>query len=142
MASESLPGIGRLDMIRNAVGKHARAPLVVGLWAPGQRALALPMTVLSAPQVAPPLCQPQPSKPATPYQQAVQPLGKSTGRGITVEPPSDRAAPLVSQTTQDRRRQQTRGWGDRGRLASCPGGARGATSNVPSTTTSEATPPQ
>ena len=68
--------------------------------------------------------------------------GKSAGRGITVEPPSDRVAPVASQTTQDRGRQQTRGWGDRGRLASHPGGARGATSNVPSTTTLEVIPPQ
>ena len=34
--SGGLPGIGRLDMIRNAVGKHNRAQLVVGLWPPGQ----------------------------------------------------------------------------------------------------------
>ena len=123
VASEGLPGIGRLDMIRNAVGKHARAQLVAGLWAPGQRALAPPMSAPSAPQVAPPLCQPQPSKPATPYQQAVQLPGKSTGRGVTVEPPSDRAAPMAGKTTQDRGRQQTRGPGDRGRSARCPGGA-------------------
>ena len=142
VASEGLPGIGRLDMIRNAVEKHARVQLAVGLRAPGQQAPAPPMSVLSAAQVAPPLRQPQLGKPATPYQQVVQPPGKSTGRGVTVEPPSDRAAPTASQTTQDRGRQQTRGWGDRGRSASHPRGARGATSNVPSTTTSEATPPQ
>ena len=58
VASEGLPGIGRSDMIRNAVGRHAGAQLVVGLWAPGQRALVPPMLVLSAPQVAPPLRQP------------------------------------------------------------------------------------
>ena len=98
--------------------------------------------VPSAPQVAPPLHQPRPSKAATPYQQVVQPLGKSTGRGVTVDSPSDRAAPAAGQTTQDRGRQQTRGWGDRGQSASRPRGARGATSNVPSTTTSEVTPPQ
>ena len=79
---------------------------------------------------------------ATPYQQVVQVLGKSAGRGITVKTPSYKAAPTASQTTQDRGRQQTRGWGDRGQLASHPGGARGAASNVPSTTTSEVTPPQ
>ena len=45
-------------MIRNAVGRHARAQLVVGLWAPGQRAPALPMSVPCAPHVALPLCQP------------------------------------------------------------------------------------
>ena len=79
---------------------------------------------------------------ATPYQQVVQVLGKSTGRGITVKPPSDKAAPMAGQTTQDHGRQQTRGQGDRGQLASHPRGAQGATSNVLSTTTSEVTPPQ
>ena len=59
-----------------------------------------------------------------------------------MESPSDRAAPMAGQTTQDRGRQQTRGRGDRGQSASCPGGAQWTTSNVPSTTTSEVTPPQ
>ena len=58
MASEGLPGIGRSDMIRNAVGRHARVQLVAGLWAPGQRALVPPMSVPRAPQVALPLHQP------------------------------------------------------------------------------------
>ena len=49
---------------------------------------------------------------------------------------------MAGQTTQDHGRQQTRGQGDRGRSASCPRGARGTTSNVPSTTTSEVTLPQ
>ena len=141
-APQGLPGIGRSEMIKSAVGRHARAQLVAGPWAPGQRAPAPPMSALSAPQVAPPLRQPQLSKAATPYQQVVQLPGKSTGRGVTVDSPSDRAAPTAGQTTQDRGRQQTRGQGDRGRSASQPGGARGATSNVPSTTTSEVTLPQ
>ena len=58
---------------------------------------------------------------ATPYQQAVQVPGKSAGRRITVEPPSDKVAPTAGQTTQDHGRQQTRGWGDRGQSASCLG---------------------
>ena len=57
VASEGLSGIGRSDMIRNTVGKHARVQLVAGLWDPGQQALVLPMLVPSAPQVAPPLHQ-------------------------------------------------------------------------------------
>ena len=40
-------------MIRNAVGRHARVQL-----AAGQRVPAPPMSVPSAPQVAPPLRQP------------------------------------------------------------------------------------
>ena len=35
VASQGLPSIGRSDMIRNAVGKHARVQLAVGLRAPG-----------------------------------------------------------------------------------------------------------
>ena len=142
MAPQGLPSIGRSEMIKSTVGRHARAQLVVGPWAPGECAPVLPMLALSAPQVAPPLRQPQPSKAATLYQQAVQLLEKSTGRGVTVDSPSDRAAPMAGQITQDHGRQQTRGQGDRGQSASRPGGARGATSNVPSTTTSEVTLPQ
>ena len=59
-----------------------------------------------------------------------------------MESPPDRAAFMASQTTQDRGRQQTRGQGDRGQLASHPRGAQRTTSNVPSTTTLEVTPPQ
>ena len=110
-------------MIKSAVERHARVQLVAGPQAPGQCAPAPPMSVLSAPQVAPPLRQPQASKAATPYQQAVQVPGKSTGRGVTVDSPSDRAAPKAGQTTQDCRRQQTRAQGDRGQSASHPGGA-------------------
>ena len=57
-ASGGLPGIGRSDMIRQAVGKHNRVQEVVGLRAPGQWALVPPMSVLCTPQVAPPLHQP------------------------------------------------------------------------------------
>ena len=79
-ASQGLPGIGRSDMIRSAVERHARVQWVPGPLALAQRAKALPMLVLHAPQVAPPLHQPRPSWAATPYQQVVQPPGKSTGR--------------------------------------------------------------
>ena len=108
MASQGLPGIGRSEMIKSAVGRHARAQMAAGPRAPGQRAPAPPMSAPSAPQVAPPLHQPQPGKAATPHQQVVQPPGKSTGRGVTAESPSDRAAPVTGQTTQDCGRQQRR----------------------------------
>ena len=109
VAPQGLPGIGRSEMIKSAVGRYARAQLAAGPRAPGQHVLAPPMSVPSAPQVAPPLHQPRPNKAATPYQQAVQVPGKSTGRGVTVDSPSDRAAPTASQTTQDCGRQQTSG---------------------------------
>ena len=58
MASQGLPSTGRSEMIKSAVGRHARAQMVVGQRAPGQRALVLPMSVPSPPQVALPLHQP------------------------------------------------------------------------------------
>ena len=61
------------------------------------------------------------SQPATPYQQAVQPPRRSTGRGLLAQPTSDRAAPAPDQTIPDRRRQQARGRGVRGRSVSRPG---------------------
>ena len=61
------------------------------------------------------------------------------GREVAAELPSDRAAPVADQPTQDHGRQQARGRGDRGRSASHPGDAQGTTSNVPLTTTSGAT---
>ena len=129
-----------------------------GLRAPAQQAQAPPTSVPHTPQMAPPLRQPPPSWTATPYQQAVQPPGKSTGRGVTFNSPTDKAAPTSSQSTKDHGRQRTRGWGNGGRSASHLRGAQektsrqtprpegdlpsGATPNVPQTTASEGTPPQ
>ena len=58
VAQQGLPGIGRSEMIKSAVGRHARVQLAAGPWAPGQHAPAPPMSASSAPQVAPPLHQP------------------------------------------------------------------------------------
>ena len=57
-ASQGLPGIGRSEMIKSTMGRHARAQMVVGPRAPGQHAPAPPMSAPSSPQVAPPLRQP------------------------------------------------------------------------------------
>ena len=101
-------------MIRGTVERHARVQRVPGPWPPAQGAQVPPMSALHAPQVALPLHQPPPSWAATPYQQVVQPPGKSTGRGVTFNSPSDKAAPTGRQTTEDRGRQKTRGRGDSG----------------------------
>ena len=122
-APQGLPSIGRSEMIKSAMGRHARVQMVAGPRAPGQHALAPPISPPDDHQVALPLRQPRPSQAATPYQQAVHPPGKSTGRGVTVDSPSDRAVPVAGQTTQDCRRQQIRGRGDRGQ--SPQGCARG-----------------
>ena len=76
-----------------------------------------------------------PIQPATPYQQAVQLPSRPAGRGLTAQPPSDRATPAAGQTIPDCGRQQARGRGIRGRSVSCPGRGRGMTTNSPSTTT-------
>ena len=123
-------------------------PWASGQWALGQRAPALPMQVPSAPQGMLPVHQLRPHQPATsyqqavqlpsqpatpyqqvvqpliqpatPHQQAVQPLRRPAGRGLTAQPPSDRAAPAAGQTIPDHGRQQARGWGIRGRSVSHP----------------------
>ena len=146
--SGGLPGIGRQT---------------AGPWASGQKALALPMQVPSAPQGTLPLHQPRPHQPAAPYQQAAQPQSQPAalheqlvqpsnqpatpyqqavqlprrlaGRGLLARPPSDRATPAPDQTIPDHRRQQARGQGIRGRSASHLRWGRGMTTNAPSTTT-------
>ena len=110
-ASGGLPYIGRSDMIRQAVGKHNRVQEVACLRAPGQQAPALPMLALHSPGGT-----------ATPSAMTEQPR-RSMGRGVAAKLPSDRAAPMASQRTQDCGRQQARGWGDRGWSASHPGDA-------------------
>ena len=113
-ALQGLPGIRRPSQIRATVERHAPAQLVQGLRAPAQWAQRPPMLVLCTPQMAPSLHQPPPGWPATPYQQAVQLPGKSTGRGVTFDSSTDKAAPAGSQSTKDHGRQRTRGWGDSG----------------------------
>ena len=158
-ASQGLPGIGRSTQIRGAVERHTRAQLAQGLWAPAQQAQALPTSVLHTPQMAPPLHQPPSCRTATLYQQAVQLPGKSTGRGVTFDSSTDKAAPAGGQSTKEHRRQRTRGRGDGGQSASRPRGVQekmisrqtprlegdlpsGATPNIPQTTASEGTVPQ
>ena len=125
-----------------SIGRQTVGPQASGQQAPGQRAPALPMQAPSAPQGTLPVHQLRPRQPATPYQQAVQPPRRPVGRGLTAQPPSDRAAPAASQTIPDRGRQQARGWGIRGRSVSRPRQGRGMTTTVPSTTTPEATQSQ
>ena len=157
-ASQGLPGIGRSTQIRATVERHARAQLAQGLWAPAQWAQMPPTSALHTPQMALPLHQPPPSQPATPYQQAVQPPGRSTRRGVTFDSSANKAAPAGGQSAKDHGRQRTRGWGDGGQSASHPRGVQektsrqtphpegdlpsGATPNVPPTTAPEGTPPQ
>ena len=68
-----------------------------------------PTSALHTPQMAPPLHQPPPGWPATPYQQAVQLPGKSTGRGVTFDSSVDKTSPTGGQSLEDCGRQRTRG---------------------------------
>ena len=74
------------------------------------RAALVPWALaLQAPQMEPPIHQPLPlpsGQPATPYQQAVQPLSKPSGLAVTF---ADKWAPTGGQDADGRRRQGTRG---------------------------------
>ena len=157
-ALQGLPGVRRSMQIRATVERHAWAQLAQDPRAPAQWAQMPPTSVLHTPQMAWPLHQPPPGQPATPYQQAVQLPGKCTGRGVTFDSSVDNTAPTGSQSSKDRRRQRTRGWGDGGRSASHPRGVQektsrqtphqegdlpsGETPNVLPTTAPESTLPQ
>ena len=76
-----------------------------------------------APQMAPAIHQPpllSQSRPATPYQQLVQPPSKTSGLGVTF----DSSASTDSWDTDVRGRQATQGRDDGCRHASCPRGGR------------------
>ena len=79
-----------------------------------------------APQMVPPLCQPLPSSgswPATPYQQAVQPLVKPKGRGVTFDISTDKVAAKGGLDADGHRRQRTHYRDDKTRPASPSRGA-------------------
>ena len=156
-ALQVLSHVGRSIQVRAAVERQAWAQLAQGPRGLAQWTQMLPMLVPCTPQMALPLHQPPPGQPSTPYQQAVQPPGKSSGRGVTFDSPMGKTSPAPSQSSEDCRRKRTRGWGDDGRSASHPRVQEktsmqmphqegdlpsSATPNVPPTTTPEGTPPQ
>ena len=82
--------IGRATQLRTGLGRQALVP--------------------QAPQMALPIHQPLPfprGRPATPYQQAVQPLGKSSGLGVTFDSSTTKPAPTGGQDADVCRRQGT-----------------------------------
>ena len=111
-------------MMRGTTERQARVQFVQhprGLVQPTQ---TQPPAALCTPQVVPPLCQPLPGWPATQYQQAVQPPGKSTGRGVVFDPSTEKTAPASSPSSRDHGRPTTRGQGDSGRSISHPRGVQ------------------
>ena len=92
--------------------------------------------------MAPPICQPPPfpgGQPATPYQQVVQPLGKSLGLGVTFDSSATKPAPTGSQDADAHGRQVTRGQDGNSRPTSH---SKGAWERSSVRTTSKQTPRQ
>ena len=106
-ASQYPPHVGRSAQVRDALERHAQAQLAQALWALVQQAKMPPASVPLTPQVAPTLCQPQPSWPATLYQQVVQPSGRSTRMGVTFDSSADKAASTSGQGAEGHGRQST-----------------------------------
>ena len=123
-APPGLPGVGMSLMLRGAADRNSMAQMVQCPGDLAQWAQTQPTLVLHAPQMVPPLHQPLPGWLAMPYQQAVQPPRKSTGRGVTSDPSADKTAPVGSTSSQDHGRPTTRGQGDGGRSVSCPRGVQ------------------
>ena len=108
-ASQGLSHVRRSIQVRATVERQARAQLVQGPRGLAQWTQMPPTLVPHTPQMALPLCQPPPGWPSTPYQQAVQLPGKSSGRGVTFDSPVDKTSPTPSQSSKDHGRQRTRG---------------------------------
>ena len=84
--------------------RNARALMAQCPGALAQRAQTQSTSTPHMPQMVPPLRQPLPGWLAMPYQQAVQPPKKSTGRGVASDPSADKTAPgavQVHRTTED-----------------------------------------
>ena len=131
------PPIGRAAQMRATLDRQAQAPRALVLQAPVSQAPAL-----QAPQMAPPLHQPLPSSrgwPATPYQQMVQPPGKSTGLGVTFDSSTNKPVATGGQDVNGHGRQRTRGRDDNTQPASHSRGMRERSSIR---TTSKQTPCQ
>ena len=112
-APPNLPGVRRSNRLRSTVKRIAGAPCLGGLaqWMP-----------------VPPLRQPCLEWPAMPYQQAVQPPKKPTGRGVVSDTPTDKTTPVGGADPQDHGRSSTRGRGGGGQSVSHPRGIPGKAS--------------
>ena len=121
-APPSLPGVGRSVRLRGMAKRIAGAQMAQLPGGLAQRTLTPPMSAPCMPQMVPPLCQPPPGQPATPYQQAVQPPKKPVGRGVTSNTPTDKTTPVGGASSQDHGRSNMRGQGGGSRSISCPRG--------------------
>ena len=99
------PPMGRASSLRAAIDRQAQVLRAMVLHAPMPQA-----PTLQAHQMMPPLCQPLPSsgsRPATPYQQVVQPPSKPKGRGVTFDSSTNKLVTMGGQDTNGHRRQRT-----------------------------------
>ena len=118
--------MGRATSLRAAIDRQAQALRTTVPQAPMPPAPTLQAPLPQAPQMVPPLHQPLPSsgsRPATPYQQAVQPPSKPKGRGVTFNSSADKLAAMGSQDANGRGRQRTPGRDDNTLSASPAKGA-------------------
>ena len=113
-APQGLPGVRRSLMMRGTAERNTRTQMAQCPGGLAQWAQTQPTSVPRMPQTAPPLRQPQPGCLAMLHQQAIQPPGKSTGRGVMFNPSTGKTAPTSSPSSQDHGRPTTRGWGDGG----------------------------
>ena len=118
--------MGRATSLRAAIDRQAQAMRAMAPQAPMLLAPKLQAPPLQAPQMVAPMCQPLPSsgsRPATPYQQAVQPPVKPKGRGVTFNSSANKVVAVGSQDTDGHGRQRIHDRDDKTQPAS-PG--RGA----------------
>ena len=128
-----LPGLSIWNMLPleaslpKGPGVSPRCRPPVGRAAQLRTTLSRQPLVLQAPQMAPPIHQPLPFPrgwPATPYQQAVQPPGKSLGLGITFDSSATKPAPTGGQDAEVHGRHGTQGRDNNSRPASHSQGVR------------------
>ena len=100
-----------------------RPPIRRGEWL--KATLSMRGLVPQVPQIAPAICQlpllPW-GRPATPYQQVVQPPSKTLGLRVTFDSPASKPSPTGSQDIDVRGRQVGRGQDADSQPASCPRG--------------------
>ena len=134
------PPQGRASIL--TLHQQAQVPRAMAPRAPTPSAPKLQAPPTRAPQTMPPLCQSLPSsgsRPATPYQQVVQPPVKLKGRGVTFDTPADKVAAVGGQDTDSRGRQKTHNRDNKARPTS-PG--RGACERSSIRTTDKQMPHQ
>ena len=86
-APPSLPGVGRSVRLRGMAKRITGVQMAQRPGGLAQQMPTPPTSVPRTPQMALPLHQPPPGRPATLYQQAVQPPKKPVGRGVASDPP-------------------------------------------------------